>query len=56
MLMINYHFARFQLPGNLLKQKKVLPISVATRNFLFILFLTSYRADEKVQNDNLSSA
>jgi hypothetical protein len=37
MLMINNHFARFQLPGNLLKTKKnVLPIYVATRNFLFI--------------------
>jgi hypothetical protein len=37
MLMIKHHFARFQLPGNLLKIKKnVLPIFVATRNFLFI--------------------
>jgi hypothetical protein len=37
-LMINNHFAFFQLPGNLLKTKKknVLPIFVATRNFLFI--------------------
>jgi hypothetical protein len=39
MLMINNHFARFRLPGNLLKTKKnVLPIFVATRNFLFICF------------------
>jgi hypothetical protein len=54
--MINNHFALFQLPGNLPKTKKnVLPISVATRNFLFILFLLSYRAAEKVQNDYLSS-
>jgi hypothetical protein len=31
MLMIKNHFARFQLPGKLLKTKKnVLPISVAT--------------------------
>jgi hypothetical protein len=37
MLMINNHFSRFQLPGNLLKTKiNVLPISVATRNFLLI--------------------
>jgi hypothetical protein len=37
MLMINNHFARFRLPGYLLKTKKnVLPIFVATRNFLFI--------------------
>jgi hypothetical protein len=36
MLMINKHFALFHLPGNLLKAKQnVLPISVATRNFLF---------------------
>jgi hypothetical protein len=38
--MINNHFARFQLPGNLWKTKKnVLPIFVATRNFLFISFM-----------------
>jgi hypothetical protein len=34
MLMINNHFARFQLPGNLLKTKKMF---MATRNFLFIV-------------------
>jgi hypothetical protein len=37
MLMINDHFSVFQLPSNMLKTKKnVLPIFVATRNFLFI--------------------
>jgi hypothetical protein len=30
------HFARFQMPGNLLKTKNVLVISMATQNFLFI--------------------
>jgi hypothetical protein len=41
MLMINNHFARYQLPGYLLKTKNyVLPISVATRNFLFTNKLT----------------
>jgi hypothetical protein len=35
-MMIN-HFELFQLPGNLLKTKKVLSIFVATRNFLFIV-------------------
>jgi hypothetical protein len=35
----NNHFTLFQLPGNLSKTKKnVLPIFVATRNFLFIFF------------------
>jgi hypothetical protein len=44
MLMIINHFAQFQLPGFLLKTKKnVLPISVATRNFLFI-----YNSDYEV--------
>jgi hypothetical protein len=49
MLIINNHFARFRLPGNLLKTKKnVLSIFVATRNFLFIFFnnvgkLNNYR-------------
>jgi hypothetical protein len=43
--MMNNHFALFQLPGNLLKTKNVLPIFVATRNFLFILIrLYSRRA------------
>jgi hypothetical protein len=41
MMMINNHFALFQLPGNLFKTKKVLPIFVATHNFLFILFFFS---------------
>jgi hypothetical protein len=42
MLMLNNYFARFRLPGNLLKTKKnVLPIFVVTRNFLFIYFLAS---------------
>jgi hypothetical protein len=43
MLMINNHFTLFQLPGNLPKTKKnVLPISVATRNFLFIYLCQSF--------------
>jgi hypothetical protein len=37
MLVKNNHFTLFQLPGNLPETKKnVLPISVATCNFLFI--------------------
>jgi hypothetical protein len=34
MLMINYHFAHVQLPAKY--KKNLLPISLATRNFLFI--------------------
>jgi hypothetical protein len=37
MLMINNHFALFQLPGNLLITINVLTIFVVTRNFLFII-------------------
>jgi hypothetical protein len=49
-------FYFFSCPVTDQQPKNVLPISVATRNFLFIWFLTSYRAAEKVQNDYLSSA
>jgi hypothetical protein len=44
MLMINNHFARFQLPGNLFKTKNVLPIFVATRNFLFIYIVVEMKS------------
>jgi hypothetical protein len=37
-LMIKNHILLFQLPGNWPTTKNVLPISVVTRNFLFILF------------------
>jgi hypothetical protein len=38
-LMIKNHILLFQLPGNDQQPKNVLPISVATRNFLFISVL-----------------
>jgi hypothetical protein len=38
MVMKNKHFELFQLPVNL----NVLPIFVATRNFLFIMFMFFY--------------
>jgi hypothetical protein len=38
----NFHSDGFRLPGNLLQTKKWLPISVATRNFLFISLFRFY--------------
>jgi hypothetical protein len=65
MLMINKHFARFKLPGKLLKTKKnVLLIFVATRYFLFIFLFFAYLASqtkknseftEKIQQKDISS-
>jgi hypothetical protein len=37
MLMINFHFARFQLPGNLLKTKKCVPFFCSNTQFQFNL-------------------
>jgi hypothetical protein len=42
MLMINNHFAQFQLPDKLLVTLNVLPISVATWNFLFVRYSVDF--------------
>jgi hypothetical protein len=48
-LMIKNHILLFQLPDIDQHPKNVLPISVATWNFLFIWLLVSYRASVKVK-------
>jgi hypothetical protein len=52
-LMIKNHILIFNYPVTDQQPKNVLPISVVTRNFLFIWLLVSYRAAEKEKYDFL---
>jgi hypothetical protein len=47
MLMINNHFARFQLPGNLLKTKKMCSLFSWQHAISYLFFLSFIQLDEK---------